>query len=192
MRSAVELRLRGERAVLRGGATGGEAVPRETLGADLADALEEWARVASAVLRAGSDAGAEVVSQRGRQLAGRVAAALGVPVSYRDPVTDHAVVVRGPRHPEPEQGEETPWATGLTVSFVIGVFVLVAMLALAHALAVELAGWVAVVASAVVTAGLAPSLWLGRRARIVRWLVFGAVGGMVVAWLGVLLIAFSV
>ena len=76
----MELRIRGERAVLAG--PGGEHArevdpDRLAIGRDLAQALHEWARVASAVSRPDAEPGeaAAVVSQRGRQLAGRLAAA---------------------------------------------------------------------------------------------------------------------
>ncbi|GHF43712.1 hypothetical protein FHX82_001955 [Amycolatopsis bartoniae] len=205
----MELRVRGERAVLKGH---GEAYTREidphslALGAELADALHEWARVASAVRRA-LDAGepgeaAPVVSHRGRQLAARVATVMGTPVHYIDPVTDELAVV--PPTPvtqaEPslaqrlfggaEVGHEpTPWGTGLVVAGFVAAVVITAMVALASALAAETAGWVVVLASVVVTAGLAPSLWLARRLPIVRWIALGAAAGCVLAWFGVLTIA---
>ncbi|MFC4002158.1 DUF2537 domain-containing protein [Prauserella oleivorans] len=192
----VELRVRGERAVLAGTENGQEADPyRFALGPELADALHEWARVSAAVQRTGSPEGADVVARRGRQLAGRVADALGVAVSYWDPVADKAFVVPPPPpepRPAPRQcpGEPTPWATGLLVAAFIAVFALVAMLALAGALASATHGLVAVAAALVVTAGLAPSLWLGRKVPIVRWIVLGAAGGIGLSWIGVLVIAF--
>ncbi|PXY30958.1 hypothetical protein BAY60_00550 [Prauserella muralis] len=201
----VELRVRDERAVLVGGQNGREADPRTLpLGPDLVDALHEWARVAAAVRRSGGTRGGEVVSRRGRQLAVRVATALDVPVSYHDPLTEDALVVTPPeprtRVPaagwlfgdEPEetgQDEPVPWGTGLLVSLFICVFVVVAMLALVSALAAETSAWIAVGAAVVVSAGLAPSLWLGRRVPIVRWIVLGAAAGVVLSWIGVLVIA---
>ncbi len=64
------------------------------------------------------------------------------------------------------------------------------MLALAQSLVSETTGWVAVLAAAVVTGGLAPSLWLGRTVPIVRWIVLGTVAGTALSWIGVLFIAF--
>lgn len=193
MTSDVELRVRGERAVLTGLTgtdEGREADPHDVaLGAGLADALQEWARVAAAVSRSGNGAGGEVVSRRGKQLAGRVAAALGVPVRYLDPVTELALVVpprRGGSARAADTGP-TPWGTGLTVAAFFAVVAVAAMLALARALAQETAGWVAVVATTVVTAGLAPSLWLGRSVPVVRWIVLGVATGVGLSWTGVLL-----
>ncbi|MFI6029691.1 DUF2537 domain-containing protein [Amycolatopsis magusensis] len=186
----MELRVRGERAVL-----GEEADPHQVaLGADLADALHEWARVAAAVRRSNPDReAAAVVSQRGRQLAGRVAEVTGTPVYYVDPVTDAGSVipppealVREPRPPEP-----TPWVTGLTVAAFVAVVVFVAMLALARTLAAETSGLLAFVAAVLVTAGLAPSLWLGRKLPILRWVVLGAAGGLAFSWIGVLAVVFG-
>ncbi|WP_199431611.1 DUF2537 domain-containing protein [Qaidamihabitans albus] len=200
----MELRVRDERAVLAGGENGREADPHDiALGTDLADALHEWARVAAAVRRTGDATTAEaasMVSRRGRQLAVRVAAVLGLPVSYRDPVKGTSVEVQPPTRPprrspasrlfgaEPRTDTPTPWGTGLTVAAFIGAVVVVAMLALADTLAQETARWVALAAIAVVTAGLAPSLWLARRLPILRWVVLGAAAGVAVAWIGVLVI----
>ncbi|WP_326838083.1 DUF2537 domain-containing protein [Amycolatopsis rhabdoformis] len=196
----MELRIRGERAVLAdpGGEHAREVDPRRlAIGADLAQALHEWARVASAVSRAGSDAevASSVVSQRGRQLAGRLATVMGTTVRFVDPVSGVETVIEPParvvarRRGVPGRGAEpTPWLTGLTVSAFAAVLVTVAMLALAGTLARETSGWLALLASVVVTAGIGPSLWLGRRLPIVRWAVYGAGLGIVAAWIGVLAI----
>ncbi|MGW4483211.1 DUF2537 domain-containing protein [Amycolatopsis sp. NPDC004368] len=196
----MELRIRGERAVLAGpgGEHAREVDPRRlAIGADLAQALHEWARVASAVSRAGGEAevASSVVSQRGRQLAGRLATVMGTTVRFVDPVSGVETVIEPParvvarRRGMPGPGNEpTPWLTGLTVSGFAAVLVTVAMLALAGTLARETSGWIALLASVVVTAGIGPSLWLGRRLPIVRWAVYGAAVGIVAAWLGVLAI----
>lgn len=202
----MELRVKGEHAVLTG-AHGREADPRSVaLDLDLADALHEWARVAAALRRAGADAEVEaaaMVSQRGRQLAGRVATSFGTPVHYLDPVTEQPLLVPPPRRgagnsmlvrcllgPDPAGNGPTPWATGLTVAAFVAVVAVVAMLALATTLAAETAGWIAIAASFVVTAGLTPSLWLARKLPILRWVVVGAAAGVAVSWIGVLIIAF--
>ncbi|AXB45474.1 DUF2537 domain-containing protein [Amycolatopsis albispora] len=188
----MELRVRGERAVL-----GEEVDPHNVaIGADLADALHEWARVAAAVRRANGDSeAAAVVSQRGRQLAGRVAEVMGTTVYYVDPVTDAGSVITPPealvRRPAPRPEEPTPWATGLTVAAFVGVVVFVAMLALARTLAAETSGLLAFVAAVLVSAGLAPSLWLGRKLPILRWVVLGAAAGIGFSWIGVLAVVFG-
>ena len=201
----MELRIRGERAVLAGpgGDNAREVDPdRLAIGSDLVQALHEWARVASAVSRPDGEAAA-VVSQRGRQLAGRLAAVMGTSVRFVDPVTGADTVVEPPARsaasggglaerlfgPPGPAGEPTPWFTGLTVSAFAAAVVVVAMLALATTLARETNGWLALVAAVIVTAGITPSLWLVRRTPILRWAAFGAVGGIVVAWFGVLVIA---
>lgn len=204
----MELRIREERAVLKGH---GEAYTREidphslALGAELSDALHEWARVASAVRRA-AEAGdpgeaAAVVSRRGQQLAAKVATVMGTPVHYIDPVTDEETVVPPLLLDEAEpslrrrlfgtgEAEPTPWGTGLVVSAFIAVVVITAMLALAVTLAAETADWLVLLASVVVTAGIAPSLWLTRRLPIIRWISLGAAAGVVLSWFGVLAIVF--
>jgi uncharacterized protein DUF2537 len=199
----MELRIRGERAVLAGpgGEHAREVDPRRlAIGADLAQALHEWARVASAVSRTGpdTDVAGSVVSQRGRQLAGRLAAVMGTQVRFVDPVSGVETVVEppppAPGEREPRRArhrrEPVPWFTGLTVSAFATVLVVVAMLALAGTLARETSGWLAVLAALVVTGGIAPSLWLGRNLPILRWAVLGAGVGLVAAWVGVLVIVF--
>ncbi|GAB3393870.1 DUF2537 domain-containing protein [Amycolatopsis echigonensis] len=196
----MELRIRGEQAVLAGpgGEHAREVDPRRlAIGADLAQALHEWARVASAVARSdsGVDVAGSVVSQRGRQLAARLAAVMGTQVRFVDPVTGVETVVEPPRRPDqPARArtpqEPTPWCTGLTVSAFAAAVVIVAMLALAGTLARETSTWLALIASLVVTGGVAPSLWLGRKVPILRWAVYGAGGGLVLAWIGVLATVF--
>ncbi|MCU1684884.1 MAG: hypothetical protein JWQ81_5623 [Amycolatopsis sp.] len=207
----MELRIRGERAVLAAddGVDVQEADPHSlAIGTELAEALHEWARVAAALRRAepaaSEDHSAEaaaVVSRRGHQLAVRVATVMGAPLVYRDPVTDLATLIEPPlREPSAapslvarlfgtseHDNEPTPWGTGLTVAAFVAAVLCVAMLALAGTLATETSGWLAVVASLIVTAGLAPSLWLARRLPIVRWAALGAAVGVVIAWVGVLI-----
>lgn len=212
----MELRIRGERAVLAGqsGSDQREVDPGSLpLDADLTEALHEWARVAAAVQRAdeGEAIASGVVSQRGRQLAGRLAATMGAPVSYLDPLSGTATLVPPPEPPAVEvpvpapppvrrrflrmfdadrhAPEPTPWATGLAVAAFVAVVVVVAIVALAGALAGETAGWLAIVATVVVTAGLAPSLWLGRRLPILRWVALGVAAGLALSWIPVLVIA---
>ncbi|MBN9746892.1 DUF2537 domain-containing protein [Amycolatopsis sp. A1MSW2902] len=196
----MELRIRGEQAVLAGpgGEHAREVDPRRlAIGAELAQALHEWARVASAVARSDSDVdvAGSVVSQRGRQLAARLAAVMGTEVRFVDPVTGVETVVEPPRRPDQParartREEPTPWLTGLTVSVFAAAVVVVAMLALATTLARETSVWLALIAALVVTGGVAPSLWLGRKVPILRWAVYGAGGGLALAWIGVLATVF--
>ncbi|MCR3720691.1 MULTISPECIES: DUF2537 domain-containing protein [Prauserella salsuginis group] len=229
----LELDVDGDRAVLVG--TGGRTADPAafSLGGELTDALHEWARV-SAVVGAGAgraagpggtgavDAreGEAVVAHRGRQLAGRVAAALGVSVSYRDPVAGRTFVAVPPAEEAGGEAEPpspgapggrqvhgrfdalaewwrvqaaqnpgpVPWGTGVLVGAFFAVVMIVAMLALAGALASATHGLVAIVAALVVSAGLAPSLWLGRRVPVVRWIVGGVAAGIALSWIGVLVI----
>src|SRR3569833_3216979 len=161
----MELRIRGERAVLAGpgGDQAREVGPHKlAIGSDLAQALHEWARVASAVSAdSGAEAGA-VVSQRGRQLAGRLASVMGTTVRFVDPVTGVDTVVEPPPRdgapgrkfvqtvlgPPGPPGEPPPWLTGRTVSAFIAAGGGGAMLALASTLARETSGWLALVSLA--------------------------------------------
>jgi hypothetical protein len=193
--AAVQLRANGERAVLVGydGVDEREVDPRRLpLGGELTDALHEWARVAAAVGRSVPDATEEagaagaVVTRRGLQLAARVAASMGVPVGYLDPLSGAESVVeppettprRRPAHPP----EPVPWLTGLTVSAACFALLAITMITLASKLA-ETNVLLAVGANVVVTAGLLPSVWLIRRQLIWRWVALGATVALVLGWL---------
>jgi hypothetical protein len=198
----VELRVRDGRAVLAGNDESGE---REVdphslpLGADLAEALHEWAKVADAVVRTETPAdgvASALVARRGKQLAGRIAAAMNAPVQYTDPVSGELVSVEAPKEPaetpktpkttpEPEPPEPTPWGTGLTVSFITASIVTFTVVSLSLGLG-ETSSWLALVANVLVVGGLAPSVWLGRKVPVWRWVAYGVVTGVLVAWLALI------
>jgi hypothetical protein len=46
--------------------------------------------------------------------------------------------------------------------------------------------WLALIANVVIAIGLAPSVWLARRAPIWRWVSYGVVAGIVLAWITLL------
>jgi hypothetical protein len=209
----VELRVQDGRAVLAG--RDDDAGEREVdphtlpLGAGLADALHEWAKVADAVLRTDTPsdgvAGA-LVTRRGRQLAGRLAADMGTPVEYTDPVTGELVVVDVPdAHTEPDESdedtdgttgepaaetpvprEETPWGTGLAVSLITAAVVTFTVFTLSVGLG-ETSEWLALLANVLVVGGISPSVWLARRTPVWRWMAYGVVVGVLAAWLALLL-----
>jgi hypothetical protein len=191
----VQLRANGERAVLVGhdGVAEREMDPqRLPLGVELTDALHEWARVASAVGRSdvnasgGSDAAGAVVTRRGLQLAGRVAASMGVPVGYVDPLSGQELVVEPPPRPHRHRllhpPEPVPWLTGLTVAAASLALLLITMLTLAATLA-ETNVLLAIGSNVVVTAGLLPSVWLVRRQLVWRWVALGVAVAIVLGWL---------
>ena len=183
------------------------------LGADLAEALHEWARVADAVHRNGQSdesAAAKLISRRGQQLAGRIAAVMGRPVSYADPLTGQVTEVAVPAQEPTEHGpvaswwskqsdpdrhrhakpatEPTPWATGLTVTGFTTVLVMIVVVTLSLALGAA-SNWLALIANLVIALGLAPSVWLARNAPVWRWVAYGVVAGIVVAWITLLFTA---
>ncbi|MGW4116697.1 DUF2537 domain-containing protein [Actinosynnema sp. NPDC004786] len=206
----MELRVQDGRAVLAGRDDAGEReVDPHTLplGAGLADALHEWAKVAGAVTRAetpAEGAASALVTRRGRQLAGRLAAEMGVPVRYTDPVTGELVVVDVPAEDEAEDvgegveegaepegdGEEprepTPWGTGLTVSFIVAAVVTFTVYTLSVGLG-ETSQWLALLANVLVVGGITPSVWLARNVPVWRWVAYGVVAGVLAAWLSLLL-----
>lgn len=211
----MQLRARDGRALLAGEAGDGdqEAVEAQrevdphslALGADLAEALHEWARVADAVYRNGQadgSAAARLISRRGQQLAGRIAAVMGRPVSYADPLTGEVTEVDVPEPDPPaeqpagrwtRQGrprhqaaeEPTPWTTGLTVTLVTGLLMMLVVVTLSLALGAA-NHWLPLIANVVIAVGLAPSVWLARHALVWRWVAFGVVGGIVAAWVALL------
>ncbi|MDV6014363.1 DUF2537 domain-containing protein [Haloechinothrix sp. LS1_15] len=228
----VELRVRDGRAVLaeraagdRGGEHGSdehgehgngarEFAPESLpLGAELAAALHEWARVTAAVqqgargqhpeLEAPGEDAIGMISRRGRQLAGRVASRIHTPVHVVDPVTGQTSVAvpeprhtgTGPRHASPRgsrlfrrsPGEPPPWGPGLTVSAFTCAIVIVGMLALGGATGEP--GWLSLGAALVVTVGLAPSLWLGKSVPVLRWMCLGATAGLAFSWIALLVAA---
>jgi hypothetical protein len=200
----MELRAVGERAVLVGQDGQGE---REVdpgnlaLDVDLSEALHEWARVAAAVQRSAGTAGpaSVVVSRRGLQLAGRLAAIMGGPVGYADPVTGEVTVVDPPAASDAPAGEPwtpklpeepVPWLTGLTVSVFILVLVLFAVLTLAITLKTT-NPLLAVGSNVVVTAGLLPSVWLVRHTPIWRWIGLGVAAAIGIGWLALPFILFA-
>ena len=201
----MELRVQDGRAVLAGRDDAGEReVDPHTLplGAGLADALHEWAKVADAVTRAEAPSdgvATALVTRRGRQLAGRLAADMGTPVEYTDPVTGEVVVVDAPTDEVDEDGigaeaeadepappEETPWGTGLTVSFIVAAVVTFTVYTLSVGLG-ETSQWLALLANVLVVGGITPSVWLARNVPVWRWVAYGVVAGVLAAWLALLL-----
>jgi hypothetical protein len=201
----VELRVQGGRAVVAGrGESGEQEVDPHSLpvGVALADALHEWAKVADAVTHADAPAdgaATALVTRRGRQLAVRLATAMGTPVGFTDPVTGEVSVVEAPvteRAVEPERPEDaqegeapqepTPWGTGLTVSAFTAAVVTFTVVSLSLGLG-ETSRWLALIANILVVGGLAPSVWLARRVPIWRWVAHGVVAGVLMAWFALIL-----
>jgi Protein of unknown function (DUF2537) len=157
---------------------------------DLENALKEWAAFAVTVSGSGGPAERDLLQRRGRQLAVRVADALGRTVTYTDPVSGRVEAVTAPPTgpiPRPaDDGEPTPWATGLAVSAFTAVLVAVGDVALSRAFA-EAFGLLWVPANMLVALGLAPSLHLLRHAPFWRWPALGTAAGLVAAWVVLLL-----
>ncbi|MCE7009029.1 DUF2537 domain-containing protein [Kibdelosporangium philippinense] len=189
----MELRTNRERAELIG--PDDEVIDPQLLDvpAELTTDLHEWARVVAAMQRADApeDASAAVlVSRRGMQLADRLSAVLQMTVRYHDPLTGEVLFVdAAPEPPAPPQPvvEETPWPTGLTVSGLMAIVTFAAVLTLAITLS-ETSALLAIGANAVVTAGLAPSVWLARNVLIWRWVALGVAAGLALGWVGLLFV----
>ncbi|WP_043730385.1 DUF2537 domain-containing protein [Kutzneria sp. 744] len=201
----MQLHARAGKAVLVGhdGTQLREVDPRSlALPSDLTAALHEWAEVARALVPndhqpVGGTAG-DLVTRRGRQLAGRLATELGLPIDYADPVSGRMVevepaVLAAPPVEEPEEvvedfprREPTPWATGLTVTVIVAAMITIAVTTLSFALA-QASLWLAVIANVVIIGGLSPSVWLARDVPIWRWVALGVTCGLGLAWLVLLL-----
>lgn len=166
---------------------------------ELQDALREWTVFAAAVTRTGRPDEVELVRRRGRQLASRVADALGRPVDFVDPVTGDTESIRvgvtgpirvgatGPiQRVAPEPPGPTPWATGLAISAFFAVLVAMADITLCRSLA-GMFGLVWIPANLLAGLGLAPSLFVLRRTPFWRWPVLGVAAGLGVAWVVLLL-----
>ena len=175
---------------------GGRALLKESdvgdvrLTDDLRDALREWVTVAETVRRSGDAHELDLLSRRGRQLALRVADALGRPVEFVDPVSGEVESIRIEAAvrltPVRESPSSTPWGTGLAVAAFFAVLVAVADVVLARAFAGAF-GLLWIPANLLVTAGTAPSLWMAREVQFWRWPALGAAAGVVVAWVVMLL-----
>ena len=175
---------------------GGRAVLQERdvgdvrLTDDLRAALREWVTVAETVRRSGDAHELDLLSRRGRQLALRVADALGRPVEFVDPVSGEVESIRieaaARLTPARESPSSTPWGTGLAVAAFFAVLVTVADVVLARAFAGAF-GLLWIPANLLVTAGTAPSLWMAREVPFWRWPALGAAAGVVVAWVVMLL-----
>lgn len=203
-----ELRARAGRAVLveRTDRGGQERAPEALeLPETLVQSLHEWAGVVGTLepVDATSDS-AEVLSRRGRQLAVRLAAEVGGQVGYHDPLSGkltrvgrqrpversaRAAAEQDPdttRLPRPGQEPPTPWGTGLAVAAIIAALVAVALVIISTGLA-EVNALLAIAVNLAVAAGTAPSIWIGRRVLVWRWVALGAAGGIVLAWIALLL-----
>jgi hypothetical protein len=159
------------------------------LPAELEDALREWAAFAVTVSGSGGREERDMLQRRGRQLAVRLADALGRTVTYTDPVSGRVEVVPAPATGplrRPDEAEPTPWATGLAVSAFTAVVVAVGDVALSRAFA-EAFGLLWVPANILVGLGLAPSLHLLRLTPFWRWPALGAAAGLAAAWVVLLL-----
>ncbi|WP_243791536.1 DUF2537 domain-containing protein [Saccharopolyspora gloriosae] len=161
---------------------------RLALPSALVDDLHEWAHVVHTVppdQDISGETSATLMSRRGRQLAARLAAETGGEVGYWDPSRGRMSRVR---RAAPADGppEPAPWATGITISVVIAVIVTISLVVVSRGLG-EVSLPLALLVNAVVVGGFAPSIWLGRRVPVWRWVAFGAAGGVALAWLALLL-----
>nr|WP_228046243.1 DUF2537 domain-containing protein [Saccharopolyspora sp. HNM0983] len=152
------------------------------LSADLVDALHEWAEVCGSLSADGAAQRGEAVSRRGRRLAARMAAETGAEIVYRDPVRGHPIRLGGGAR----TAEPVPWGSGLLVSGIIAALVAVTLVVMTLGLA-EVSPVLSVLVNLAVAAGLAPSVWIGRRTPVWRWVAFGTGAGICAAWCALLL-----
>lgn len=170
---------------------GGDQVTGDVrLSDDLRAALREWIVVAESVRRTGDAHELDLLRQRGRQLASRVAEALGRPVEFVDPVSGAVESIPAPPTvrlaPAPLSAGPTPWGTGLAVAAFFALLVAIADIVLVNAFAGAF-GLLWVPANLLLTAGTLPSLWLTRQVPFWRWPALGAAVGLAAAWVVLLL-----
>jgi hypothetical protein len=206
--SPLELRARSGRAVLV--TADGDVDPDQFgLPGSLVRALHEWAEVVDTLAGTGGQDAGQVATRRARQLAVRIALETGGEVGFADPVTGERSVVgrerpargtadTGQRPGQPpgqlrsaqpvvdEVAEPTPWGTGLIVAAIIAAIVVVSMVIITTGLA-EVNPLLAVVVNLAISAGLAPSLWIGRTVLLWRWVALGGAAGIVLSWIALLL-----
>ncbi|KAA5824651.1 DUF2537 domain-containing protein [Saccharopolyspora hirsuta] len=192
--SGWELHARSGRAVLVRDADQEVDPSRLRLPDSLVEALHEWAHVAEAAHEEDTAAAdRELISQRGRQLAMRLAAETGGQVGYLDPLSGRLDRIGRPRPAPPHRfavpvpaEEPTPWGPGLVVSTIVGAIATVTLVVVTLGLA-DVSGVLAAVVNLAVAAGFAPSIWLGRNIAVWRWVAYGTAAGIVLAWLVLLL-----
>lgn len=174
----------GGRVVLGDRRPGDRVLPEE-LRAD----LRQWGAVAASIAEAPVLAEQrDIVSRRGRQLAGRVSDVLGRPVDYVDPLTGGRERVQGrSTGPIPVVAPEPPpWETGLPIAAFFAVVAAIGDITLSRAFG-EAFGLLWIPANVLVVGGLAPSLWIARNQRFWRWIALGVAVGLGVAWVVLLL-----
>ena len=153
---------------------------------DLRAALREWVTVAETVRRSGDAHELDLLRRRGRQLALRVADALGRPVEFVDPVSGEVESIRVEAPPRPALAPEPPgpipWGPGLAVAAFFAVLVTVADVVLAGAFAGAF-GLLWIPANLLVTAGMHPVAVDGARGAVLAVAGAGR-GGRGCSWRG--------
>jgi hypothetical protein len=81
--------------------------------------------------------------------------------------------------------EPTPWVTGVPLAVFAAVIVGVAVWVLSAGLADRPV--VAVLVNLLVAGGLTPAMWLSRNLPVLRWIAAGAAAGIVIGWVGAIL-----
>ncbi|WP_031464740.1 DUF2537 domain-containing protein [Sciscionella sediminilitoris] len=177
---AWELRVVAGRAVLVDETEPDAGIDPRSLPIDeeLAGSLDEWASVADA-LQLANPTSARLITSRGRQLAGRIAARTGTIVSFTDPLNGERAVLDGRAR---SGAEPTPWGTGLALTGFTVFVVVFGMIALALALG-SVSGWLAFAGNIVVTLGLAPTIVVIRPLLVWRWVAYGAMIGITLGWI---------
>ncbi|KAA8886927.1 DUF2537 domain-containing protein [Nocardia colli] len=80
----------------------------------------------------------------------------------------------------------TPWGAGITVSIMVGLLAAVAVFSFGRALA-EVHPLLAVAVNLVAAGGAAPTAWRWRWTPVTRWVVGGAVVGVLLGWVALLI-----
>lgn len=85
----------------------------------------------------------------------------------------------------PPVRDPTPWSAGITVAVLVALLSTVAVYAFGSALA-EVHPLLALLINVVAVGGAAPTAWRWRHTPVTRWVLLGAVAGVVLGWLGLI------
>lgn len=91
---------------------------------------------------------------------------------------------------EVDRLDPTPWSTGLLVAALTAALTAVAVVGFGAALA-RVHPLLAVGINLIVFGGAIPTVWRWRKARTVRWVIYGLGVGVAAGWLGLLVYVLS-
>lgn len=89
------------------------------------------------------------------------------------------------QHSSRESAAPTPWSAGITVALLVAVLTAVGVFAFGAALA-QVHPLVSVAVNLFAVGGFAPTVWIWRSVQVTRWVMAGAIVGVLLGWLALL------